>query len=44
MPDASNFIAGLVAFMEANPDVGPAVSLIDTAQAAVQALLELKRR
>jgi hypothetical protein len=37
--DAAGFISGLTAFMQANPDIGEAVSLIDTAQAAVAACL-----
>jgi hypothetical protein len=38
--DATGFIASLAAFLQANPDVTSAVSLIDTAQAAVQACLD----
>jgi hypothetical protein len=37
MADASSFISALVSYLQATPDVGEAVSLIDTALAAVAA-------
>ncbi len=37
--DASGFINGLVAYLQATPDIGEAVSLIDTSEAAVAACL-----
>ena len=38
VPDASNFLSGLVAYLQATPDIGEAVSLIDTSNAALQAI------